>query len=217
MSQHVRVAPLADSAKNYESMIEDLHMKLMQERGTHELTLADVYIEALRSNQPRKVVMAIENTMGLRKQFNDQKTARDAQTWVDHNNKVKTALKSNVGVLTGGSRGIADRRNVDFERDVSYVNRRSNAYVNNLNSKIQQDRGVNMYDLKNILHIAKHSPSTKNFVSYMEDWVARQETYNTNRTKMDAKAWYKLDKKVKKNSSSAGINSDFILSAGRID
>ena len=217
MSQHVRVAPLADSAKHYESMIEDLHMKLMQERGTHELTLSDVYIEALRSNQPRKVVMAIENTMGLRKQFNDQKTARDAKTWADHNQKIQKALKKNVGILSGGSREIVDHRSVDFERDVSYVNRRSNAFVNNLNSKIQQDRGVNMYDLKNILHVAKHSPSTKNFVSYMEDWVGRQEIYNTNKTKMDAQAWHKLEKRVKKGSLAAVFNSDFILSAGRLD
>lgn len=191
-------AHVANALQEYNSAIFNVEQKLAQDRGLHMHELTNVYMEAVKADMPPSYLDMMESVIHQRSAFNDRKTALDAMEWGMHDAKVKKALGSNYGVLSGGATAIEGHAS---SRAFEYAGARSNAMLYNIHRKLAHDRSLHTQELENCyaeaVKLAGGSDAARAFSEMLGNMVIDRRTFNARKTALDAGQWAQVEGAVR--------------------
>ena len=210
-------AQLGSTNKQLNDFIEDLNSRIQHQRSLHMNTLVNMFQEAVLTDQPEEVVNMISNAILERDEYNGRKTKVDAKEWGTHDTKLKRALGRHVNVLSGGAVGTT-RNPRRLKNALKYAGKRSNAFVWNLNKKLQHDRATHKNELINLNNeIAKHENTSQEYKQMVYDMLQEQNKYDLRRTVLDAHQWSTLDQSIYNELTNDFGTSQEVLTAGSKD
>lgn len=201
----------ASALEQYHQYLSNTQQKIMQERSIHGQELSNVYMEAVATGAPPAYLSMLEAMIADRSAYSTRKMFLDAAELTKHANKLSSALGPNVGVLTGGVAGLSGGANSKQAiGSMNYAAKRSNAYLNNMFTKLAHDRSVHLKELQN-LHaetLSAYGGRSSPLSAMVNQMVTNRTTYNARKTALDALQWTQLNHNVR------GANMHSVLAAG---
>jgi hypothetical protein len=187
MSHH---AKYVNALENYNSAINDVTQRIMQDRTLHAHNMNELYIQALAGGEHPDYVSMVEQAVAERSVYNDRKMLLDAADLTVHESKLNQALRHNRGALSGG--GVRDASPTAL-RGLNYAAKRSNALHASFNQKLAHDRAVHEQELEALYSASPSNTACKSALARM---IKMRHANNRARTVHDANMWASTDAKV---------------------
>lgn len=194
---------LADLMVKYQGEIIQVHKKIQEERALHSNRLVNMYLEACRTEQPKPVIIAVEDALAHRTERNDAKMTFDAARWAHYEGRAVQTLGGiqQAGILQGGRKSVSKAGN----RELVKALHRSNELLGTLYEQLAQDRKVHREELKEVIQKTRSrqpapskslSSRRRNYEEVLNSMAEDAEMEGESKFEQDAVDWAAMDETV---------------------